>query len=122
MYVVSDIDDVLLPTPNEVPAQRTDCRPSFEKSVTLVGSTYAPSNGMVSAASCLGAALKAAHKAMKLIGDTLVVIASPLPKAGPRALREREDNVILGTDRERAVLRSDYSFYSCHHVEMTNWA
>lgn len=119
VYIVSDIDDVFLPTPNEILVQLTDCRPCLEQALELILKTYTPSNNMASSASCLGAAVKGAQEAMELIGGKLIVIAASRPTSGPGALRERGDNSMLGTDRERSVLRPDSRFYQEMAVTMS---
>ncbi len=41
----------------------------------------------------------------------MLVLASSRPTIGPGALRDRAENNALGTDRERAVLRPETTFY-----------
>lgn len=119
VYVLSDIEDVFLPTPDEILVQLTDCRPCFEKTLDLIANTYTPSDDMVLRPSCLGAAMQGAVKAMELIGGKLIVVAASRPTAGPGKLRERGDNSILGTERERAILRPETGFYREMAVTMS---
>lgn len=119
VYVVSDVEDVFLPTPDEILSQLSDCRPCFEKTLDYISRTYTASETRISSPSCLGAALKGAQKAMELIGGKIVIVTSSRPTMGPGALRDRADNSILGTDRERAVLRPETSFYRELAVSMS---
>lgn len=117
--IVSDISDVFLPTPDSILVQLDDCRPCFEKALDMIANTHAKTKGMISAASCFGAALKGAQKAMEYLGGKMIVLAASRPTAGPGALRERGDNSVLGTERERAILRPDSATYRQIAVSMS---
>lgn len=120
--VVSDIGDMFLPTPDSLLVQLSECRPAFEKTLDMVSASYAQSgnaNVHESSASCLGAAVQGAKKALEFTGGKLVLFAASRPTAGPGSLRDRGDQSLLGTDRERAILRPDISFYRQTAVEMS---
>lgn len=119
--VVSDIKDMFLPTPDSILVQLADCRPAFEKALDMIAKTHSQTQGVLSSASCLGAALQGAQKAMEYTGGKLVVLAASRPTAGPGLLRDRGDASALGTDRERAVLRPDNSTYRQMAVEMSKY-
>lgn len=117
--IVSDISDMFLPTPASILVQLDDCRPCFERALDMIASTAASTKGLMSGASCMGAALKGAQHAMEYVGGKMIVLAASRPTAGPGSLRERGDNSLLGTDRERAVLRPDSSIYRQMAVTMS---
>lgn len=119
--VVSDISDMFLPTPDSILAQLSDCRPAFEKALDMIAETHAQTHGMASSASCFGAALQGAQKAVEYTGGKLVIFAASRPTVGPGALRDRGDQSLLGTDRERSVLRPDTPFYREMAVEMSKY-
>lgn len=111
VYIVSDINEVFLPTPDEVLVQLSECRPCFERALDMIATTYSASNGMLSAASCFGAALQGAQKAMEYVGGKIIAVLASRPTSGPGSLRDRGDNANLNTDKERAVLRPETTFY-----------
>lgn len=120
VYVVSDIDDVFLPTPENILVQLSECRPCFERALDLIAEQYGRGAGqMASGASCFGAAIKGALKAMEFLGGKMVVLAASRPTVGPGKLRERGDPSMLGTDRERSVLRVGDGTYRQIAVSMS---
>lgn len=121
VFVVSDINDIFLPTPESIMVQLSECRPCFERALDMIGSSHVHANGIVSAASCLGAGLKGAQKALEFTGGKLLMFAASRPTIGPGALRERGDNSMLGSDRERAILKPDNSLYSQIAVSMAKY-
>ena len=121
IHIVSDISDVFLPTPNGILVQLSECRPCFERTLEMIAKSHQPTNEAASAPSCLGAALKGAQKAMEYSGGKMIILASSRPTIGPGALRERGDRSMLGTDRERVVLKPDTALYSQMAVTMSKY-
>lgn len=121
IFVVSDINDIFLPTPESIMVNLRECLPCFERALDMIANTYSKSNRMLSSASCLGAALSGAQKALEYTGGKMLVLAASRPTIGPGALRERGDNSALGTDRERAILKPDSSHYSQMAVNMSKY-
>lgn len=117
--IVSDIEDIFLPMPDSILVQLSECRPCFEKALDMIKINHSRADGMLSAPSCMGAAIKGAQKAMEYVGGKMLVVAASRPTVGPGMLRERADNSMLGTDRERAVLRPDSSTYRQIAVSMS---
>jgi protein transport protein SEC24 len=121
--VVADINEMFIPTPDNILVQLSECQPAFEKALDLILGAcklvQMPSNATkpVSSASCLGAALQGAQKVVEHYGGKMIVLAASRPTAGPGALRDRSENNALGTDRERSVLRPDSTFYRQTAVE-----
>lgn len=126
--VVADIADMFIPTPDNILGQLTDCRPAFERALDLIlascKSAQMQSGGAkppASSASCLGAALQGAQKVMEHYGGKISILAASRPTAGPGALKDRSENNALGTDRERAVLRTESTFYRQMAVEFSKY-
>jgi protein transport protein SEC24 len=115
--VVADIDDMFIPTPENILAQLSECQPAFEKALDLIHTSCkaaqvpGPAAKPSSSASCLGAALQGAQRVMEHYGGKMIVLATSRPTSGPGALRDRSENNALGTDRERAVMRPESTFY-----------
>ncbi len=117
--VVADINDMFLPMPDSILAQLSECRPALERTLDVIVQSYSPSQSMQSSASCMGAAIQGAKRALEFTGGRLVLFAASRPTTGPGALRDRGDQALLGTDRERSILRPDISFYRQSAVEMS---
>lgn len=118
IYTVPDIDHVFLPTPDKIVVPLDECRPCFEAALNLIAKSQTE---RVSAPSCLGAALRGAQRALEHTGGKIVVVAASRPSVGPGALKERADVSMLGTDRERSVLRPDSSVYRAMAESMSKF-
>ncbi|KAH9478436.1 Protein transport protein SEC24 [Psilocybe cubensis] len=101
MLVVSDIDDVFLPKPNDLLVNIAEARASLEALLGKIGDMF-QENSIIGSA--LGPALQAGFKLMAPIGGKIIVLSSTLPSVGPGALKNREDPKILGTAKESACL------------------
>ncbi|KAI0558126.1 Protein transport protein Sec24 [Gracilaria domingensis] len=121
IYVISDINDIFLPTPESIMVQLSECRPCFERALDMIAQSDTQMKGVASAPSCLGAAIKGAQKALEYSGGKMLIFAASRPTVGPGSLRERGDSSYLGTDQERAVLRPDSSIYSQVAVQMSKY-
>lgn len=121
IFVISDINDVFLPTPESIMVQLDDCRPCFERALDMIAQSQIEIKGVVSAPSCLGAAVKGAQKALEYSGGKMLIFAASRPTVGPGSLRERGDNSYLGTDQERGILRPDSAVYSQMAVTMSKY-
>ncbi|XP_042901312.1 protein transport protein Sec24A isoform X2 [Parasteatoda tepidariorum] len=88
MLVVSDVEDVFLPSPDNLLVTLNESKSLITELLTDLPKRFA-SNGDVN--SCLGAALQVAYKLMSPIGGRVTVFQSSLPNYGPGALKNRED-------------------------------
>lgn len=129
---VADTTDMFLPRPDGILVQLAESRSAFEKSLDMLSANCqsamqqqqqqnAQRRTALSSHSCLGAALQGAQKVLERSGGKIVVLAASRPTAGPGALRDRGDNAMMGTDRERAVLRPDSTFYRQMAVEYSKF-
>ncbi|KAH7249678.1 uncharacterized protein BKA55DRAFT_567576 [Fusarium redolens] len=114
MLVVSDLDEPFLPIPNELLVPLNESRQSVEKFLQKLPDMFQnnQSNG-----SCMGSALRAAHKLISTLGGKIVVLTASLPNVGVGKLEMREDKKLLGTSKEGALLQTANSFYKSFAVE-----
>ncbi|KAF9519326.1 hypothetical protein BS47DRAFT_1370747 [Hydnum rufescens UP504] len=94
MLVVSDLDDVFLPKPNDLLVNLTESRAGLEALLARIPEMFQESHAIGSA---LGPALQAAFKLTTAIGCKIIVLTASLPSLGAGALKNREDPKILGT-------------------------
>ncbi|XP_055928214.1 protein transport protein Sec24A-like isoform X2 [Argiope bruennichi] len=88
MLVVSDIEDVFLPSPDNLLVNVHESKSLISDLLTDLPKRFA-SNGDINC--CLGAALQAAYKLMSPVGGRVTVVLTTLPNYGPGALKNRED-------------------------------
>jgi len=139
--VVSDVDDMFLPTPEDTLAPFSECRPCLEQLLERIPTMYAAavdsgvngagSSGAAAArnaasarmhgANAFGAALKGASMVLEHNGGKIVTLLSSRPTIGPGVLKDRGDNAVLGTDRERAFLSPADSYYKTTAVELARF-
>ncbi|KAL2151552.1 hypothetical protein VTH82DRAFT_6650 [Thermothelomyces myriococcoides] len=114
MLVVSDLDEPFLPVPQELLIPLTECRNNIENFLTKLPDMFAnnQNNG-----SCMGSALRAAHKLISPLGGKIVVLSASLPNVGYGKLEMREDKKLLGTSKESSLLQTANSFYKSFAVE-----
>ncbi|RYP69994.1 hypothetical protein DL769_005107 [Monosporascus sp. CRB-8-3] len=114
MLVVSDLEDPFLPIPQDLLVPLTESRTSIENFLTKLPDMFQnnQNNG-----SCMGSALKAAHKLISPLGGKIVVLTASLPNMGVGKLDMREDKKLLGTSKESGLLQTQSSFYKSFAVE-----
>ena len=114
MLVIGDLDEPFLPTPADLLLTLTECRENIEDFLGKLPSMFQHTqNG----ASCLGPALRAAHRLISAIGGKVAVLSASLPNMGVGKLEMREDKKLLGTSKENALLQTANSFYKSFAVE-----
>nr|NVI77997.1 Sec24AB ortholog [Cucujiformia] len=86
--VVIDIEDVFLPSPENLLVNLKDRMDLIKDLLNQLPSRY---NNSYDNNSALGAALQAAHRMMSATGGRVTVFQSSLPNVGPGALTARED-------------------------------
>lgn len=114
MFVVSELDDVFLPQPNDLLVNLTECRACVESMLRSMGDLFA--NAAVTP-SALGAALRAAHKLTSATGGKIEVFSSSLSNLGPGALKMRDDKKLYGGPRESSLLSPQSSFYKSFAID-----
>ncbi|EFX84798.1 hypothetical protein DAPPUDRAFT_209148 [Daphnia pulex] len=86
--VVSDIDDIFLPCPNDLLVNLNE---SKRLVIELLEQLPLKFNNTTECNSALGAALQAAYKMVSPTGGRITVFQASLPNIGPGALKPRED-------------------------------
>ncbi|KAH9973884.1 Sec23/Sec24 trunk domain-containing protein [Lactifluus volemus] len=114
MLVMSDVDDVFLPKPNDLLVNLSECRTAVESLLGRLNDMFADNHTIGSA---LGPALQSGFKLINPIGGKLVVLSSSLPSIGAGALKNREDPKILGTPKESGLLQTASPFYKSFAIE-----
>lgn len=88
MLLVSDIDDVFVPSPDSLLVNIHESKALVQDLLTNLPSIHAQNGEPTSA---LGAAVQAAYKLVSPIGGRVSVFQTCLPNAGPGSLKPRED-------------------------------
>ncbi|RIB11003.1 protein transport protein SEC24 [Gigaspora rosea] len=114
MLVVSDLEDVFLPQPDDLLVNLTEARSVVESLLSHLGDMFKDTHTVGNA---LGSALLAGFKLISSIGGKIVVLQSSLPNIGPGQLKAREDSKALGTPKESALLQSAEPFYKKFAVD-----
>ncbi|CAH1759678.1 6947_t:CDS:10 [Entrophospora sp. SA101] len=114
MLVVSDLEDIFLPRPDDLLVNLKESRTVVEALLSRLGDTFKDTQIVNNA---LGSALLAAYKLISPIGGKIVVLQSSLPNINPGALKSREDPKSLGTPKESALLQPADNFYKKFAVD-----
>ena len=114
MLVVSDIDDVFLPTPTDLLVNLQEARPALESLLGRLSDMFQDNHTIGSA---LGPALQAAFQLMASIGGKIIALTASLPSVGVGALKNREDPKALGTSKESSLLQAASPFYKTFAIE-----
>ena len=114
MLVVSDLEEPFLPTPADLLVNLSECRENIE---SFLGKLQEMFQNNQNGGSCMGAALRSAHKLISPVGGKVVVLTATLPNLSHGKLEMREDKKILGTSKENGLLQTSNSFYKSFAVE-----
>lgn len=114
MLVVSDLDDVFLPKPNDLLINLAEARAGVEALLGRLGDMFKDAHVVGSA---LGAGLQAAYKLISPIGGKIICLTASLPSVGPGALKNREDPKLLGTSKESTLLQAGSTFYKTFPID-----
>jgi len=117
MLVVSDLEDLFLPLPDDILVNATDSEAAIMRLLDDLPNIFAETKVNES---CMGSAIKGAFMAMKHIGGKLVVCSAAIPSVGEFALKSSRDNPrLLGTDREVEILRPVNDAYKDLATDLT---
>ncbi|XP_061420839.1 protein transport protein Sec24A-like isoform X1 [Lethenteron reissneri] len=89
MVVVTDIDDVFIPSPEGLLVNLQESKELFRELLQSLPTVF-PSGAERETQSALGPALQAAHRLLGATGGRVTVFQSQLPSVGPGALKPRE--------------------------------
>ncbi|KAG8851385.1 COPII subunit [Tulasnella sp. 330] len=115
MLVVSDLDDVFIPRPDDLLVNLTECRQGLEALLSRFSEMFQDTHNV---GSCLGPALQAGYKLISSVGGKVIVCTASLPSLGSvGALKNREDPKMLGTTKESSLLQAADVFYKTFAIE-----
>ena len=106
MLVVSDITDVIMPSPEDLLVNLADSRDIIEALLDSLPSMFQNNSQMMS---CTGPALTAAKRVIQNVGGKLLLFQTSLPSIGEGTLKPRENPRMLGTDKEHLLLNPEES-------------
>lgn len=117
MLVVSDLEDLFLPLPDDILVPLSESEGAILNLLESLPTIFAETKVNES---CMGSAVKGAFMAMKHIGGKLLVFGACIPSVGELSLKTtRENNRLLGTDREVELLRPVNDGYKDLATELT---
>jgi protein transport protein SEC24 len=115
MMVVSDLNDIFLPVPE-------DLLVNLSESANIIDTLLDELPEMFKGNSCrdaaLGAAVNAAFLTMSHIGGKMCVFQASLPTIGPGALKRRDNPKLLGTEQEHKLLCPENPYYQKKATEL----
>ncbi|KAL6502874.1 Protein transport protein Sec24A [Orobanche hederae] len=119
MMVVSDLDDVFVPLPDDLLVNLSESRNVVEAFLDSLPSLFEDTMNLESA---FGPALKAAFTVMSKLGGKLMIFQNTLPSLGVGGLRLRGDDIrIYGTDKEHTLRVPEDPFYKQMAADLTKY-
>ncbi|KAF7121232.1 hypothetical protein RHSIM_Rhsim13G0029500 [Rhododendron simsii] len=119
MMVVSDLDDLFAPLPDDLLVNLSESRIVADAFLDSLSSMFQDN---VNVESAFGPALKAAHMVMRQLGGKLLIFQNMLPSLGVGRLRLRGDDLrVYGTDKEHALRRAEDPFYKQMAADCTKY-
>ncbi|XP_071696689.1 protein transport protein SEC24 A-like [Rutidosis leptorrhynchoides] len=119
MMVVSDLDDIFIPLPDDLLVNLSESRTVVDAFLDSLPSMFQDNLNVESA---FGPALKAAFMVMSQLGGKLLIFQSTLPSLGVGRLRLRGDDIrAYGTDKENALRIPEDPFYKQMAADFTKF-
>ncbi|KAI3668111.1 hypothetical protein L6452_43186 [Arctium lappa] len=119
MMVVSDLDDIFIPLPDDLLVNLSESRSVVEAFLDSLPSMFQDN---VNVESAFGPALKAAFMVMSQLGGKLLIFQSTLPSLGVGRLRLRGDDLrVYGTDKEHTLRIPEDPFYKQMAADFTKF-
>lgn len=119
MMVVSDLDDIFVPLPDDLLVNLSESRSVVE---TFLDSLPSMFQDNVNIESAFGPALKAAFMVMSQLGGKLLIFQNTLPSLGVGRLKLRGDDLrVYGTDKEHALRLPEDPFYKQMAADLTKY-
>jgi protein transport protein SEC24 len=115
MMVVSDLNDVFLPVPEDLLVNLSESKSIVNQLLDALPEMF-KANACQDAA--VGAALTAAYRIMAHIGGKMCIFQASLPTLGPGALKHRGNPKLLGTEQEHTLLNAADPFYRTKASEL----
>ncbi|ORX60983.1 hypothetical protein BCR36DRAFT_394129 [Piromyces finnis] len=108
MLVVSDLEDIFIPAPDDLLVNLSESRSVIESFLNKLGNMHKSTQNVNSA---LPAALTAANKIIGQIGGKIAIFQSNIPNCGKNALKKREDPSLYNTSKESTLLQPADNWY-----------
>ena len=109
MLVASDLEDMFLPTPEDLVVNLSENREAVEATIYTIGKAF---EGTQKSESCLGAALQGAFLAMEKVGGKLQLFCTSPATKGPGKMKPGRDNSSLyGGEKEHTLRCPDDPFW-----------
>ncbi|XVF33892.1 hypothetical protein REPUB_Repub18cG0010800 [Reevesia pubescens] len=119
MMVVSDLDDIFVPLPDDLLVNLSESRNVVETFLDSLPSMFQDNVNMESA---FGPALKAAFMVMSQLGGKLLIFQNTLPSLGVGRLKLRGDDLrVYGTDKEHILRLPEDPFYKQMAADLTKY-
>lgn len=119
MMVVSDVDDIFVPLPDDLLVNLSESRAVAESFLDSLPSMFQDTMNVESA---FGPALKAAFMVMSQLGGKLLIFQNSLPSIGVGRLRLRGDDPrVYGTDKEHSLRVAEDPFYKQMAADFTKY-
>ncbi|KAL2345585.1 hypothetical protein Fmac_006870 [Flemingia macrophylla] len=119
MLVVSDLDDIFIPLPDDLLVNLSESRSVVE---TFLDSLPTMFQDNVNLESAFGPALKSAFMVMSQLGGKLLIFQNSLPSLGVGRLRLRgDDSRVYGTDKEHGLRLPEDPFYKQMAAEFSKY-
>ncbi|CAN8269955.1 unnamed protein product [Cochlearia groenlandica] len=119
MMVVSDLDDIFLPLPDELLVNLSESRNVVEAFLDSLPLMFQDN---VNVESAFGPALRAAFMVMNQLGGKMLIFQNSLPSLGAGRLKLRGDDPrVYGTDKEYALRAAEDPFYKKMAADCTKF-
>ncbi|XP_051118622.1 protein transport protein Sec24-like At3g07100 [Andrographis paniculata] len=119
MMVVSDLDDIFVPLPDDLLVNLSESRGVVDAFLDSLPSMFQDNMNVESA---FGPALKAAFMVMSQLGGKLLIFQNSLPSLGVGRLRLRGDDIrAYGTDKEHTLRVPEDPFYKQMAADFTKY-
>ncbi|KAJ6900468.1 protein transport protein Sec24-like [Populus alba x Populus x berolinensis] len=119
MMVVSDLDDIFVPLPDDLLVNLSESRSVVEAFLDSLPSMFQDN---VNVESALGPAVKATFMVMSQLGGKLLIFQNTIPSLGVGRLKLRGDDLrVYGTDKEHALRIPEDPFYKNMAAECTKY-
>ncbi|KAG8389294.1 hypothetical protein BUALT_Bualt02G0213900 [Buddleja alternifolia] len=119
MMVVSDLDDIFIPLPDDLLVNLSESRSVVEAFLDSLPTMF---QGNMNMESAFGPALRAAFMVMSQLGGKLLIFQNTLPSLGVGRLRLRGDDVrVYGTDKEHTLRVPEDPFYKQMAADFTKY-
>jgi protein transport protein SEC24 len=116
MHVVSDINDIILPLPEDLLVNLQDSRKVVDSLLDSLPSMFANNQAILN---CTGPAILAAFRIINDVGGKMLLFQTSLPTMGLGALKSRENPRLLNTDKEHQLLIAEDKWYSERAIEFS---